>query len=638
MDIERTPRRESEMTATSTRRTILRNAGMLCLLADPTGLVSQSHHMLAVPSDRSGALPRLWSDAGGWPGGRVPGPEDRVVIDDSVVLDRDARVAGMEIRAGGTLTFSPVQQLTLESSGNVVVAGALTMRPLTAVGRHVLRFVDVDEASFVGGGMRVLESDVGLWVVDEGRLDAVGPRRTPWTRLAGSAAIGDREVVLDGSPDGWRPGDLLVIAPSAPCTDRDFARSAEEVVVVDVVGGRVVLDRPLAHAHPLIDGVRGAEVLNLSREVRIEGTPDRRAHVSFLMVARPQHVEEVALLNLGPRRQRSNGHQEGVTGRYPLHFHHCGDGSRGTVVRNVVVARAGNHAFVPHASHGISMEGCVAHDVVEDAFWWDPRPASRELINDSDDTVWSGCVASSVQPAVSFRGYRLAGFNLGPGRRNRVQDCVAFGVQGREGAAGFVWDEKAGGDEPWTSTGLIAHNNARNGLFVWHNGGHPTSVSDVVSANNGNAGIEHGAYLSAYRYADVWLVGNAKHGALIHTNGSGSGQELANVVVDGRGITRDGITLARPRLQANAHTRVDGLTVLDVTGVAIRVTDDGKGHPRVVDIVGAELPAPRFHFSDAVPAETEIRVTPVDGAPYTALPRRAGRGKPAPEWNGRIIE
>ena len=135
--------------------------------------------------------------------------------------------------------------------------------------------------------------------------------------------------------------------------------------------GRSTSTAPLEHDHPEIgnpfgDDVYTAEVLNLTRNVRIEGTGNHtpsfqphqngRAHVIFLATEQPQTVKYIELGHLGPRRADKK-FTEGVKGRYPLHFHHAKDGSRGSLIEGVVARQSGNRAFVPHASHGNHAQG-----------------------------------------------------------------------------------------------------------------------------------------------------------------------------------------------------------------------------------------------------------------------------------------
>jgi hypothetical protein len=132
------------------------------------------------PATPSGGGSR-WSDPKSWSNG-VPGAGDVAVVSRRILLDLDTQVAGVVIDPAGELVFDPAASRTLRSTGNVVVRGRLTMRPSSVAQEHQLTFQGVNEAKFVGGGMDVMASDVGLWVVDAGVLDLEGAPRRAWTR------------------------------------------------------------------------------------------------------------------------------------------------------------------------------------------------------------------------------------------------------------------------------------------------------------------------------------------------------------------------------------------------------------------------------------------------------------------------
>jgi G8 domain len=271
-------------------------------------------------ADTQSAQSGDWSDPATWSTARVPGASDAVTIaaGDTVTYDlASSRVAGVTIAASATLVFDAQMDVALESSANVVVEGTLRLRPQEPNSPahqnssldwspyfiHTLRFVDVDETKFVGGGMDPLESDVGLWVMGEGVLDVAGAPKTGWVRLAGSALQGEDRITLDRVPVGWRNGDTIVIVPTEHPDVGERSWAGFEVRTVAAADGAAMrLDVPLAHDHPAVDdpfsgAVHTAEVLNLSRNVRIEGTGDGsasfhasdngRAHV-FIRSAVPQ--------------------------------------------------------------------------------------------------------------------------------------------------------------------------------------------------------------------------------------------------------------------------------------------------------------------------------------------------------------
>ena len=194
-----------------------------------------SHTLSASATDRAGntatasatftVVPRgvvsvasgAWSDPAVWSSGEAPGANDIVTVrgGHTVTLDvATAAAAGLTIEPNGALVFSPDLGVTLETTRNVVVEGRLVMRPATAAVVHLLRFVGIDESKFVGGGMAVRDSDVGLWVVGAGVVDAVGAPKAGWTRVAAPVPAGTTSITLEQPPVGWAVGDEIVIAPT----------------------------------------------------------------------------------------------------------------------------------------------------------------------------------------------------------------------------------------------------------------------------------------------------------------------------------------------------------------------------------------------------------------------------------------
>ncbi|MDQ4026777.1 MAG: right-handed parallel beta-helix repeat-containing protein, partial [Actinomycetota bacterium] len=479
-----------------------------------------------------------WSDPATW-GRRPPGRRDIAIIDRTVVLDVDVRVAGVRIEAGGRLLFDERNTRRLESTGNVVVKGVLAMRPAKARVRHSLVFVGVDEAKFRGGGHSVLESDVGLWVMHHGRLDLRGSVRRAWARTPGALAEGDTRIYLDRAPVGWRAGDEVVISPTIPPGDGAAHTSFDRSTVSGVGPSHIDLDRALQFDHPALATTEGrtltAEILNLTRNVSIGGTKTGRAHV-FIHSSHRQSIRNAAFVHVGSRRPTPSS-TTAVLGRYGLHFHHSYSGSRNSVVENVVIKECGNNSFVPHTSHGITFSSCIAYNVVETPFWWD-------VGDRTDDVTWENCVAARVAFENPVAADDLAGFFLGRGEGNTARGCIAVGVGGKETSSGFEWPpEPANG--VWTFHDCIAHNNSVNGIFVWQENDDSNVVARFVAYHNGKAAIQHGSFRNTFRYSDLLLVANGTAQIMLHANSaSDDGLSFERVRMDGRGLTPAGVMVA----------------------------------------------------------------------------------------------
>ncbi len=380
------------------------------------------------------------------------------------------------VRAGRTLRFNPNLSTTLVMRGNLVVRGTLEMRPGPGV-THTLRFEGIDEDDFVGGGMVVLGSDVGLWVVGAGRLNIRGDRRAGWNRT--------------GSDPTWRRNHEILTTPFAAGDVATFAPLSGPLEEVSAPDGRVFTQ----------------EALNLTRTVRIEGTPGGRTHI-FIHSSAPQSIRWAEIRYVGPRRGSGDGIF--VPGRYGLHFHMCGKGSVGSKVTGVVIRDCGSHAFVPHLSDGVTFSDCIAFGVNEDAYWWDNPDRSNDI-------QYRHCMAAKLVPIPINRGYRLAGFNLGLGSGLVTNDCVVAGNRGNDAASGFIWPKQTNSSSNlvWSMTNCVAHNNKWSGIYFWHNDTSQHTVTDFTSFYN-RIGFEHGSYWNLL-HVDGLLTFSNNVGVVMHS-------------------------------------------------------------------------------------------------------------------------
>jgi hypothetical protein len=486
-------------------------------------------------------------------------PADRTFTGDQAFPD------GFTVPADEIWELDPDATTTLSSEANVVVEGGLRMRPSSPDVVHTLRFDNIDERRFVGAeaepaehddaeghaGHEVVEGDVGLWVVGDGRLFVEGSERAGWNRT--------------GADPNWQPEDEVRVAPTESGEASEFA---------EFVPGSPVPEVSYA------DETYSAEVLNLTRNARIEGAGDGdadpdangRAHI-WIGSTQPQVIRYAELRHLGPR-QATDDHTEGVLGRYPLHFHMMGEGSQGSIVEGVVVADSGNRAFVPHASHGITFRDTIAYNVFDDAYWWDPDDTGHggEAANMTNDLTYEHAMAALVRHDPDYRGYTLSGFALGEGANVSVTDSVAVGVQGNNTASGFHWPATANGNEHnvWDFRDNVAHNNKVSGIFVWQNDDNAHLVEAFVGYRNGAFGVDHGAYTNSYAYERLTLFENGTAGIRSKAASSDRPQTW-------RDIDTDGILIADRALDSDIPTVFDNITLRGEI-VVDESADNGSGH------------------------------------------------------------
>ncbi len=377
--------------------------------------------------------------------------------DDADVLVTGHQAAGFTVPAGQTWQVKG----EVTTTENVVVYGTLRMRAGSTI-----TFVDVDEGAFVGGGMDVIDSDVGLWVMGSGRLDIHGTPKQGWNRT--------------GAHETWDSDDEYVLAPHSDEREPQPWTLGEDVPCVEFAQETYC-----------------AEVVNLTRDVVIQGTSGGASHI-FVRSDQPQTVKYATLRHMGP-----NGNGP-VDGRYAIHFHHAHDGSRGTIVEGVVVLDSGDHAFVPHESHGITFRDTVAYKVRNTPYWWDPG-------DHSNDIRYEGALAMDVREGRDS-GARLTGFRMARGLGNACISCTAVRVRGGHPSSGFGWIEHT--PNKWEFRDSVSHHN-NNGVYHWRNEPHAGDAvhdhHDFVAYSNSRFGIIQGAYSIQARWHGIALFDNGMH-------------------------------------------------------------------------------------------------------------------------------
>lgn len=519
-----------------------------------------------------------WSDPGVWSTGRTPRKRQKATVRHAVTFDpRAARVRGLTVQRGGKLTFTPNASHTLKTNKNLVLKGRLTMKPATPSDTHVVRFVGVKEHRFKGGGFKILNSDVGLWAVGKrAKLDVAGAAKTAWTR-AGPLSAGATTLTLEEAPSGWRAGDELAISPTLPPGSSSHL-AFDEAKVVSVSGSTVTIDRPLSHAHPVVNGLWGAEVLNLTRNVRIEGTPNGKSHILLMKGVPKQNISYAAIRWMGPRKKGSDPQVEaGVPGRYGLHFHATKGSARGSLVAGTVVRDTDAHAYVPHETHGLTFRDTISYNTADTAYWYDPGPGPNELVIER-------AVAAKVRAIPSFRGFTLTGFHLAQGQGNEIKRSVAVGVQGNSNASGMAWP--ADGVGIWRfDEGNVSHNNKIHGTFTWQNSQHLHIVSDLIAYHNGEYGVFHGAYRKAFVYKDSVLYGNGKAQMLFHavSRPDVGLSRIDRTLLDGAGTSRYNVVVANNVSEAEFPLEIRESSFHGAQRSDVRVEGKMKGWADVVD-------------------------------------------------------
>jgi hypothetical protein len=384
--------------------------------------------------------------------------------------------------------FDPNVSTTVTMHGNFIVHGTLEMKPANATIIHKIIFPDVDESIMVGNSMDVLDTDVGIWCMKNGVLDLQGTPRVGWKRTNTDAT--------------WLTGDELRSTPWAVGDNSTYATVTKGVTTL----GTVVGPNGVTYTQ---------EAMNLTRNVQLYGSTAGHAHL-FIRSNQPQTIKYVEIRFFSPNARTGPGSNflgdGGLLGRYSVHFHHCHDGSRGSVVTGVVARDATGDVFVPHQSHGITFEDCIAFNTstANLVFGWDAGTS-----NFTNDITFHHCLVAGITG--QYGAKQIDGFMLREGTDMVLQDCCVVGNKPGAQAAGFSWpsDANSSAINVWkTFEGNVAHNNSASGIRIWQNDSarlpfHP--ITNFVAFRNFH-GITHGAYSNQYHFTNVVCFGNGESG------------------------------------------------------------------------------------------------------------------------------
>ena len=199
-------------------------------------------------------------------------------------------------------------------------------------------------------------------IVAGGKVDIHGiPNATPaWTRLydvVGTSNNPSTILVSNSVAGKWGIGAQILITPHTRVWNQNQVRTIKSITSSGS-NSAIELDMPILRPTTLIESADFAvEVALLSRNIVFEGGADNVvSHGGHFMVMNTpsvlQTIEGVDLRNFG---------QQGNLGRYPIHFHFCGDVS-GSIVSKNTIRQSNQRCVVVHGTDRLRIEENVAYD------------------------------------------------------------------------------------------------------------------------------------------------------------------------------------------------------------------------------------------------------------------------------------
>src|SRR5262245_15409920 len=212
----------------------------------------------------------------------------------------------------------------------------------------------------------------------DGRMDFHGAamNRT-WLHLGKNTGSGDKSVVLAETVTGWRVGDEVLLTGakrSYASTRRNNpdASSSETRRITKIDGRTLHLEKPLTHEH-LGEGEFRCEAANLSRNVIIESA-DPKAGRGHTMYHRhcAGGISYARFAHLG---------QEGMLGRYPIHYHLCGATMRGSSIIGAAIVDSHNRWVTIHGTHFLVVRDCVGYQSIGHGFFLEDASEVYNLLD-----------------------------------------------------------------------------------------------------------------------------------------------------------------------------------------------------------------------------------------------------------------
>lgn len=290
--------------------------------------------------------------------------------------------------------------------------------------------------------------------------------------------VWDIEVSSEAA-ECWKPGSEILLTSHTRSQDD---RQVRTIVSSDTETNLLRLSAPINKPITVADSPDFAiEVARLNRPIVLEADSDSSddtvgGHLIIHHTESPQHIEGVEIRNFG---------QQGLLGRYPLHFHKCGD-SPDSLVRRNVVRDSNQRCYVTHLTNQVTLEENVALDAVGHCYF----------IEDGAETgnVFRKNLGSGIKRMPAEAANRLGEkskrreTDFAPAvfwisnPQNKFYGNVAAGSQ----AHGYWYETH--GDRRFMSFGGVGafvdnevHSSDHTAFTVYSPGWRPNEVSDIVN-------------------------------------------------------------------------------------------------------------------------------------------------------------
>ncbi len=223
--------------------------------------------------------------------------------------------------------------------------------------------------------------EIGIFVFGELTLHGydIGPS---FVELTSDAKPGQEVLAVAEPVKNWKRNSKILI--TSPGNHPDFENCTEENKINRIDGVFIYLKEPLDCFHPGFnndDELVRSHIAVLDRNIVIKSDdPKNRGSVNFFYGSQGA-VKYAEFRDLGPKN---------VLARYPIHFHHMQDTSRGIEVEGNSIVNSDNRWITIHDSNGILIKNNVGYNSIGHGFFLE---AGTEF-----DNIFDGNLGVKTRP------------------------------------------------------------------------------------------------------------------------------------------------------------------------------------------------------------------------------------------------
>jgi G8 domain len=300
----------------------------------------------------------------------------RLVIPCGECVTMDLSSEGLVLLAGidiiGKLVFPDGYKLNL-SSTVIAIQGELEMTAtktvdgipnikFTMIGNNDKFFNPVDVNAGACHGAVSCSVGKKAIVVAGGKVTIHGlpPNTLAWTRLygvLGSSNNPDTIFVPKSVIGKWGVGAEILITPHTRNWNENQVRTIKSITSSNGFAA-ITLNTPILRPTTMSESPDFAvEVALLSRNVVFSGGADHTSQLGghFMIMNTPKVIQTIVGVDL------QNFGQQGILGRYPIHFHFCND-IPGSIVSKNTIRQSNQRCVVVHGTNKLRIEENVAFD------------------------------------------------------------------------------------------------------------------------------------------------------------------------------------------------------------------------------------------------------------------------------------